>query len=58
MGVAEVKGSVNFVENVHRCRFELEEGEDKREGYKGSIVCVSFESLYFLKGKIDSRGKE
>lgn len=31
--MAEVEGSVYFVEDVHWCRFELEEGENEGEGY-------------------------
>lgn len=30
----EVQGRVDFVEDVHGCRLELEEGEDEGEGYQ------------------------
>lgn len=33
LGVAEVEGSVYFVQDVHWCWFELEEGENEGEGY-------------------------
>ena len=34
--VAEIEGRVHFVEDVHGCRFDLQEGEDKGEGDEGS----------------------
>jgi hypothetical protein len=36
--VREIEGGVDFVEDVHGCGFELEEGHDEGEGDEGALA--------------------
>lgn len=37
-GVGEVKSSVDFVQNVEWCWFELEHGQDQRQSYERTLT--------------------
>jgi hypothetical protein len=48
LGMGQVQGCVNLIQNIHGCRLELKQGHDEGKSNQGSILFWSICFVYFL----------
>lgn len=50
LGMREIESGVDFVQNVHWSRFELEQGHDQRKGDERSLSAAEFRETLLPDG--------